>query len=80
MSLTVPYTIELCRLAEPYHVKWFEEFLPPDNYSGYKAVKDKVSSTLLTTGNETYMGGMDVSWIYHVIHVLCSMYHVPCIM
>mgnify|MGYP000060359117 CR=1 FL=1 len=42
MALTVPYTIELIRKAEPYNVKWFEEFLPPDNYAGYAQVKEKV--------------------------------------
>ena len=54
MSLTVPYTIELARRVEPYNVKWIEEFLPPDQYSGYKEVKSKVSSTLLTTGEHEY--------------------------
>lgn len=54
MSLTVPYTIELARRVEPYNVKWIEEFLPPDSYSGYKEVKSKVSSTLLTTGEHEY--------------------------
>ena len=37
MSLTVPYTIELCRRIEkevPGGVKWVEEFLPPDDYEG----------------------------------------------
>ena len=45
MSLTVPYTIELARRCEPYNVKWIEEFLPPDEYDGYAAVKQKVSTT-----------------------------------
>jgi len=54
MSLTVPYTIELARRCEPYNVKWIEEFLVPDDYDGYKKVKEKVSSTLLTTGEHEY--------------------------
>jgi len=54
MSLTVPYTIELARRCEPYNVKWIEEFLPPDEYEGYAKVKEKVSSTLLTTGEHEY--------------------------
>lgn len=36
MSLTVPYVLELIKRAEPYNVKWFEEFLPPDQYDGYQ--------------------------------------------
>jgi len=55
MSLTVPYVIQLIKLAKPYKVKWFEEFLPPDQYDGYAAVKAKVSSgTMLTTGEHEY--------------------------
>jgi L-rhamnonate dehydratase len=38
MSLTVPYVLELIKRAEPYNVKWFEEFLPPDQYDGYQYV------------------------------------------
>ncbi len=54
MSLTVPYTIELARRCEPYNVKWIEETLPPDEYEGYARIKEKVSSTLLTTGEHEY--------------------------
>ena len=54
MSLTVPYTIELARRCEPYNVKWIEETLPPDEYEGYARIKEKVCSTLLTTGEHEY--------------------------
>jgi L-rhamnonate dehydratase len=54
MSLTVPYAIELCRRCEPYNIKWIEETLPPDEYSGYTKIKEAVSSTLLTTGEHEY--------------------------
>eukprot|EP00542_Grammatophora_oceanica_P011406 CAMPEP_0194037820 /NCGR_PEP_ID=MMETSP0009_2-20130614/10150_1 /TAXON_ID=210454 /ORGANISM="Grammatophora oceanica, Strain CCMP 410" /LENGTH=203 /DNA_ID=CAMNT_0038680131 /DNA_START=42 /DNA_END=653 /DNA_ORIENTATION=+ len=54
MSLTVPYTIELARRCEPYNIKWIEETLPPDDYDGYAQVKQKVSTTLLTTGEHEY--------------------------
>merc|ERR1711935_1129853 len=54
MSLTVPYTIELARRCEPYNVKWIEEALPPDEYEGYARIKEKVCSTLLTTGEHEY--------------------------
>ena len=39
MSHTVPYTIKLANALKPYNPKWIEEFLPPDNYSGYSDVK-----------------------------------------
>ncbi len=57
MSLTVPYTIELARRIDrevPGGVKWIEEFLPPDEYDGYAAVKQAVTTTLLTTGEHEY--------------------------
>jgi len=54
MALTVPYTVELIKKTEQYNVKWFEEFLPPDDYDGYSQVKQKVNSTLLTTGEHEY--------------------------
>ncbi|KAL6075663.1 L-rhamnonate dehydratase [Balamuthia mandrillaris] len=55
MALTVPYTIKLVRALEPYNIKWVEEFLPPDDYEGYKAVKDAVGDRiLLTTGEHEY--------------------------
>ena len=58
MALTVPYTIELARRIDrevPGGVKWIEEFLPPDDYDGHKAVYDAVGgTTLLTTGEHEY--------------------------
>lgn len=55
MSLTVPYTVKFVRAIEKYNVKWVEEFLPPDDYSGYAEVKRRVGDiTLLTCGEHEY--------------------------
>ena len=54
MGLTVPYAIRFARAIEPYNIRWIEEFLPPDDYDGYHAVKQAVSSCLLTTGEHEY--------------------------
>jgi L-rhamnonate dehydratase len=57
MALTVPYTVELARRIDrevPGGVKWIEEFLPPDQYDGYAEVRQKVTTTLLTTGEHEY--------------------------
>ncbi len=56
MSLTVPYILQLLQEAAPYKVKWFEEFLPPDQYDGYKQVRDRNPSkaTMLTCGEHEY--------------------------
>lgn len=54
MALTVPYTIALARAVEPYAIRWLEEFLPPDDYDGYAAVRAAVTSCQLTTGEHEY--------------------------
>ena len=56
MSLTVPYAIKLGKALAKYDLKWMEEFLPPDDYDGYKIVKDalKDSGVMLTTGEHEY--------------------------
>ncbi|CAG5118155.1 unnamed protein product [Candidula unifasciata] len=56
MALSVPYASRLARELEPYGLKWIEEFLPPDNYDGYKQVRKNLrgSNVLLTTGEHEY--------------------------
>lgn len=56
MALTVPYTVRLAKQLEPLNIKWIEEYLHPDNYSGYSDVRAglKGSSLLLTTGEHEY--------------------------
>ena len=56
MALTVPYTIRLVNELRPYKVKWIEEYLPPDDYSGLEAIREALrgSPILLTTGEHEY--------------------------
>ncbi|HET8627306.1 MAG TPA: L-rhamnonate dehydratase [Thermomicrobiales bacterium] len=54
MALTVPYTIALARAVEPYRVRWLEEYLPPDDYDGYAAVRAAVTTCQLATGEHEY--------------------------
>jgi len=55
MALTVPYTIALGKALMPFGIKWLEEFLPPDDYEGYAAVKAAIGKDyLLTTGEHEY--------------------------
>jgi len=56
MALSVPYAIKLARKLEPYNLKWMEEFLPPDDYDGYKEVKDALrgSGIMLTSAEHEY--------------------------
>lgn len=51
MALDVDYCLRLLRAAEPYGLKWLEEFLPPDDYWGYAEVRRRnPTSALITTG------------------------------
>lgn len=56
MALTVPYATRLAKELEPLGLKWMEEFLPPDDYEGYKEVRKNLrgSKVLLTTGEHEY--------------------------
>jgi len=39
MALTLPYTVRLAKALEPHGLKWIEECLPPDDYDGYKELR-----------------------------------------
>jgi len=56
MSLTVPYAIKLGKELAKLNFKWMEEFLPPDDYDGYKLVKDALadSGLMLSTAEHEY--------------------------
>ena len=56
MALTVHYSIKLAQALEPLGLKWMEEFLPPDDYAGYRDVRAALSScsVLLTSGEHEY--------------------------
>jgi len=56
MALSVPYAIKLAKALAPYNLKWMEEFLPPDDYDGYKEVRQALLGTgvLTTTGEHEY--------------------------
>lgn len=56
MALSVPYAIKLAKALEPYKLKWMEEFLHPDDYDGYKEVRQALHgcSVLTTTGEHEY--------------------------
>lgn len=44
--------IELARQLEPYHVFWLEDFLHPECYAGYAAVKEAGVTTRLAAGEQ----------------------------
>lgn len=56
MALTVPYATRLAKELEPYGLKWIEEYLPPDDYEGYRQVRENLRGckVMLTTGEHEY--------------------------
>ena len=64
MSHTVPYTIKLANALKPYNPKWIEEFLPPDNYSGYSDVKRALNDSGTSIEDSRYS---EVREKYHYI-------------
>ncbi len=54
MSWDEQYTIEMCKLMEPYRVKWVEEVLPPYEFAGYGRLRRKITSTHIATGEHVY--------------------------
>nr|KAG5713745.1 hypothetical protein BaRGS_024372 [Batillaria attramentaria] len=56
MALTPRYAARLARRLEPLGLKWMEEFLPPDDYTGYQQVREELRDcgVLLTTGEHEY--------------------------
>ena len=58
MSLTPLEAIKLGKGVVKHNIKWIEEYLPPDDYEGYKQVreglKEYTGQLLLTTGEHEY--------------------------
>ncbi|MBL9215903.1 MAG: mandelate racemase/muconate lactonizing enzyme family protein [Opitutaceae bacterium] len=52
--------IELCRALEPYDIFWLEDFLHPECYEGYAAVKAAGVRTRLAAGEQEATG-----WGFH---------------
>jgi L-rhamnonate dehydratase len=52
MALDVPFSIELARRLKPLEYLWIEEFLPPDDYWGYREVTAAVDILTATGEHE----------------------------
>ena len=49
------YAVRLAELCRPYRLKWFEEFVAPDHFEGYEAVRKRVPWQTLATGEHWYL-------------------------
>lgn len=71
MAWNVEYTIRMAKLLEPYHVRWIEECLPPDDYEGYAEITARIDSTTVATGEHEYTRwGFKELIARHCCHIL----------
>ena len=54
MSLDVLYALEFARAVEPYGLYWIEEALHPDNWEGYRRLKEAAPWVRWVTGEHEY--------------------------
>jgi L-rhamnonate dehydratase len=55
MSPDEEYAVRLVELCRPFRLKWIEEFVPPDHYEGYEAVRRRVPWQTLASGEHWYL-------------------------
>jgi len=54
MAFDVEYTVRLAERLRPYHLRWLEEFLPPEDLDGHLAVRERIPWQTLATGEHMY--------------------------
>jgi len=54
MSLNVEYIVRLVEALRPYHLKWLEDYLLPEDMDGYFRVRERVPDQILATGEHWY--------------------------
>ncbi|HEV2269755.1 MAG TPA: L-rhamnonate dehydratase [Steroidobacteraceae bacterium] len=52
MSLDLDYAVRLVQAAQHYGLKWIEEALPPDDYWGYAALRQRAPAGVLVSTGE----------------------------
>ncbi|KAF8416838.1 mandelate racemase muconate lactonizing enzyme family protein [Tirmania nivea] len=54
MALNVPYTIELAKKCLDLNINWWEEVLHPDDFDGFRQLKEAHPQLKFTTGEHEY--------------------------
>jgi len=54
MSWDVDYTLRMAERLAPYHLKWIEEPLSADDYSGYARLTREIGTTQIAAGEHEY--------------------------
>jgi L-rhamnonate dehydratase len=55
MATDVEYVVRLAELLKPYRLKWIEEYVPPDDWTGYEAVRQRLPWQTLASGEHWYL-------------------------
>lgn len=55
MSSDEEYAVRLAELCRPYRLKWIEEYVPPDQFEAYQAVRQRIPWQTLATGEHWYL-------------------------
>lgn len=55
MALDVEHMVRLGDMLKPYHLKWIEDFLMPDDLAGFAQVRQRLPGMTLATGEHWYL-------------------------
>lgn len=55
MALDVDYTVRLAERLRPYRLRWLEECLPPEDWDGHRALRERLAWQPLATGEHWYL-------------------------
>lgn len=55
MALDVEYTVRLAEILKPYGLRWLEDYLLPDDMSGFAEVRRRLPGQGLATGEHWYL-------------------------
>ncbi|MEM7536172.1 MAG: enolase C-terminal domain-like protein [Chloroflexota bacterium] len=51
----VEYTVRVAETMKPYHLKWIEDYILPEDMMGYETIRQRVGGQNLATGEHWYM-------------------------
>ncbi|GIX05683.1 MAG: L-rhamnonate dehydratase [Candidatus Poribacteria bacterium] len=54
MAFDVDYTVRLAEQLRPYHLRWIEEFLFPEDFEGHRAVRERIPWQPLAGGEHLF--------------------------
>ncbi|MEX1018760.1 MAG: enolase C-terminal domain-like protein [Litorilinea sp.] len=55
LSMDVEHTVRLAEMLRPYGLKWLEDYVHPEQYDAYEAVRTRIPWQTLASGEHWYM-------------------------